>query len=171
MEMGAYGADGHFEGGGDLFVTLFFLMIEHEDGAFDGAELLEAVFDGLSELAFGELLFGVGRWVGEAILPVEGVVFIGGGDGDERTVVATPAFPFVLGDIDDDAVEEGGEQGFPAECGQGAVEAEEDILGEVFEVFAATREAQEGAKHHGLMVADELLEMEVVILHGMDCGP
>lgn len=169
MEVRADGAYRHFQGSGDLFVALFFLMIEDEDGSFDGAELLEPVFNGLAELAFRELLFCVGRRVGETILPIEGIVFAGSGDGDERTFVAAAAFPFILSDVDDDAVEVGAKERFATEGGEGAVEAEEDILGEVFQVFTTAGKAHESAEDHGLMVADDLLEIGVGVQRSLDC--
>jgi len=73
------------------------------------------------ELAFGELLFGVTAGVLEAVFPV-GVVL---GDGDKGAIVASPALPLVLRDVDGDAIEVGREQGFAAKGGQGTIEPEE----------------------------------------------
>ena len=75
--------------------------------------------------------------------------------------VAAAALPLVLGDVDGDAVEVGSDEGFAAKAGQGAVEAEKDVLGEVVEMLAAAGEAQEGAEDHVLMVAYHLLEGEI----------
>jgi hypothetical protein len=85
-----------------------------------------------------------------------------------RTVVATTTLPFVLRDVDGDAVEIGGDEGFAAKAWQGAVETEEDVLGEVVDVLAIAGEAQEGAEDHGLMVAYQLLEGEVGVQAGLD---
>jgi hypothetical protein len=82
--------------------------------------------------------------------------------------VAAAALPLVLGDVDGDAVEIGGDEGIAAEAGEGAVEAKEDILGEVVEVFAAAGEAQEGAEDHVLMVAYHVLEGEISLQAGLD---
>jgi hypothetical protein len=162
--MGPYGSDGHTERVGNLLVSALLLMIEDEDGSLDLAEALELLFDCLLKLAFFYLLLGVTVGVGEAVFPAGGLV----GEGDVGAVVAAAALPLVLGDVDCDAVEVGGDQGFAAKAGQGAVEAEEDVLGEVVEVLAAAGEAQEGAEDHVLMVAYHLLEGEIGLQAGLD---
>jgi hypothetical protein len=162
--MGSYGSDGHTERVGDLLVGALFLMIKDEDGSLDVAETLELLFDGLLELVVLELLLGVAVRVREAVFPAGGVV----GERDVGAVVAAAALPLVLGDVDGDAIEVGGDEGFAAETGQGAIEAEEDVLGEIVEVLAAAGEAQEGAEDHGLMVADQLLEGEIRVQAGLD---
>jgi hypothetical protein len=162
--MGPYGSDGHIEGVGNLLVGALLLMIEDEDGALDVAEALELLFHGLLELAFFELLLGVTVGVGEAVFPAGGVV----GEGDVGAVVAAATLPLVLRDVDGDAVEIGGDEGFATKAGQSAIEAEEDILGEVLEVLAAAGEAQKGAKDHVLMVAYHLLEGEIGVQAGLD---
>jgi hypothetical protein len=83
-------------------------------------------------------------------------------------VVAAAALPLVLRYVDGDAVEIGGEEGFAAKTGEGSVEAEENLLGEVFEVFPAAGQAQEGAEDHGLMVAYDLLEGEIGLQGRLD---
>ena len=162
--MGSHGSDGHTEGVGNLLVAALLLMIEDEDGSLDVAEALELLFDGLLELAFFYLLLGVAVRVGEAVFPAGGVV----GEGDVGAVVAAAALPLVLRDVDGDAVEVGGDEGLAAEAGQGAIEAEEDVLGEVVEVFAAAGKAQKGAEDHVLMVAYHLLEGEISLQAGLD---
>jgi hypothetical protein len=162
--MGADGADGHAQCVGDLLVASLLLMIEDEDGSLDVAEALELLFDGLLELALLDLLLGVAAWVRETVLPAGGVV----GEGDVGVAVAAAALPLVLRDVDGDSVEVGGNEGFAAKAGKGAVEAEEDVLGEVVEVFAAAGETQKGAEDHGLMVADQLLEGEISVQAGLD---
>jgi hypothetical protein len=164
--MGADGPDGHAEGVGDLVVGALFLMIEDEDGSFDLAEALEFIIYGLLELALLDLFFGVAVGVGEAVFPGGGVV----GEGDVGVAVAAAALPLVLGDVDGDAVEIGCDEGFAAEGGESAVEAEEDVLGEVVEMLATAGEAQKGAEDHGLMVANQLLEGEVGVQAGLDLG-
>jgi hypothetical protein len=133
VKMGSDCADGQVERVGDLIVGTLFLMIEDDYGAFDLAETLEMGFDGLLKFALFDLLFGVAAGVGETVFPAGGVV----GYGDVGAVVAAAALPLVLGDVDSDAVEVGGEEGFSAEAGKGAVETEEDLLGEIVEVFPA----------------------------------
>jgi hypothetical protein len=154
MKMRSDGTDGQIQGIGDLIVGAFFLMIEDENGALDLAEALEVLFDGLLELMLLDLLFGIAAGVREAVLPAGGVV----GEGDESEFVAAAAFPLVLSNVDGDAVEIGGEEGFAAKAGEGAVEAEEDLLGEVVDVFPAAGEPQKGAEDHRLVVAYHLLE-------------
>ena len=85
-----------------------------------------------------------------------------------RVAVASAALPLILGDVDGDAIEVGGDEGIAAEGGERAVEAEKDVLGEVVKVLAAASEAQEGAKDHRLMVAYDLLEGEIGVQAGLD---
>ena len=162
--MGAYGSDGHAEGVGDLVVGALLLMIEDDDGSFDLAEALELLVDGLLELALFYLLFGVAVGVREAVFPGGGVV----GEGDVGVAVAAAALPLVLGYVDSDAVEISGNEGVAAKAGQGAVEAEEDVLGQIVEVLAAAGQAQQGAEDHLLMVAYHLLEGEIGGQAGLD---
>ena len=157
VQMRADGSDGHAEGVGDLLVAALLLMIEDEDGSLDVAEALELLFDRLLELALFYLLFGVAVRVRKTVFPARGVV----GEGDVGVAVAAAPLPLVLRNIDGDAVEVGGDEGLATEAGERAVEAKEDILGEVVEMLAAAGEAQEGAEDHGLMVADQLLEGEI----------
>jgi hypothetical protein len=110
------------------------------------------------------LLLGVAAGVGETIFPCRGFV----GERDVRTVVAAAALPLILGDVDGYAVEVGGDEGFAAKAGQGAVEAKEDVLGEIVDVFTTAGQAQKGAEDHGLMVAYQLLEGEVGVQAGLD---
>jgi len=69
--------------------------------------------------------------------------------------VAAAAFPLILGDVDGDAIEVGGELGVAAELGQGTEEAQKDLLGEVFDVRAGAGEPMERAKDKALVLADE----------------
>jgi len=82
--------------------------------------------------------------------------------------VTAPALPLVLRDVDGDAVEIGGDEGVAAKAGEGAVEAEEDVLGKVVEMLAAAGESQEGAEDHVLMVVHHLLEGEIGVQAGLD---
>jgi hypothetical protein len=164
MQMGPDGAEGEAEGVGDLLVGALFLMIEDEDCPFNLAQELELLFDGLLELALFELLLGVAAGVGETVFPTGGVV----GERDVGAVVAAAAFPLVLGDVYGDAVEIGGDEGFAAEAGQGAVEAEEDVLSEIVDVLAAAGETHQGAEDHVLVVVHELLEGEIGVQAGLD---
>ena len=162
--MGPYGSDRHIQRVGNLLVGALFLMIEDEDGALDVAEALELLFHGLLELALLYLLLGVAIRVGEAVFPAGGVVR----EGDVGAVVAAAAFPLVLGHVDGDAVEVGGDECLAAKAGQGAIEAEEDVLGEIVEMLAAPGEAQQGAEDHVLVIAYHLLEGEIGVQAGLD---
>jgi len=139
-------------------------MIKDDDGSLNLAEALELLFDGLLEFALLYLLLCVAVWVWEAIFPCRGFVR----EGDVGAVVAAATLPLILRDVDRDAIEIGGDEGLAAEAGQGAVEADEDVLGEVVDVLATAGEAQEGAEDHGLMVAYQLLEGEVGVQAGLD---
>ena len=164
VQVGSDGADGEAESVGDLLVGALLLMIEDEDGSLDVAEALELLFDGLLEFALLDLLLGVMAWVGKAILPAGGVV----GEGDVGVAVAAAALPLVLGDVDGNAVEIGRNERVSTKAGQGAIEAEKDVLGKVVQVLAAAGEAQEGAEDHVLMVAYYLLEGEIGVQAGLD---
>jgi hypothetical protein len=124
VKMGSDSADGQIERVGNLIVGTLLLMIEDDYGALDLAEALEVFFDGLPKFALLDLLLGVAAGVREAVLPAGGVVRYG----DVGAVVAAAALPLVLSDVDGDAVEVGGKEGFAAEAGEGAVETEEDLL-------------------------------------------
>jgi hypothetical protein len=162
--MGSNRTDGHSEGVRDLLVTPLLLMIEDEDGSLNLAETLKLLFDGLLKLALLDLLLGVAVGVGETLFPCGGVV----GEGDVGVSVAAAAFPFVLSDVDCDAIEVGSDEGFAAKAGKGAVEAEEDVLGEVVEVLVAAGQAQERAEDHCLVVLHHLLEGEIGVQAGLD---
>lgn len=154
MQMGANGAEGHPQGEGDAFVGLLFLMIEDEYGALGRAEGLEVLLDGVLQFTGGELLLGVGSRAGEPVVPAG----FGVGEGGEGLVVAAAAFPLILGDVDGDAIEVGGEQGVSAEVGKGAEETKKDLLGEILQVLPAAGEAKQGAEDHVLVCADQVLE-------------
>lgn len=100
----------------------------------------------------------------ETVFPTGGFVC----ERDVGVAVAAAALPLVLGYVDGDAVEIGGDEGVAAKAGQGAVEAEKDVLGEVVEMLAAAGEAQQSAKDHVLMVAYHLLEGEIGVQAGLD---
>ncbi len=168
VEVGADSVDGEAESGGDALVAEFLLVEKHENGAFSGRQGKEGGFDGGGGLGFAEVLFG-----GAGVLALEvtgGLIFKPGGRsvGTLRTVqygyggdvvaVAAAAFPFVLADVDGDAVEIGGELGIAAKFGECAVEAEEDLLGKVFDVGSGAGEAVEGAEDEGPVLADEGFE-------------
>ena len=162
--MRSYSSDGHVERVGDLLVGALLLMIKDEDGSLDLAEALEVLFDRLLELALLQLLLGVAVGVGEAIFPAGGFV----GERDVGVAVTAAALPLVLGNVDGDAVKVGGDQGIAAKARQGAVEAEEDVLGQIVEVLPAAGKAQESAEDHFLMVAYHLLEGEIGLQAGLD---
>ena len=172
VQMGSHGADGQAERERNLLVAALFLMIKHEDAALDGAEPEQVGFDLLLKLVVFELLLGAAAGMLDAVFPGEGVVGIGivrcVGEGDEWPVFAAAALPLVLGDVDGDAVEIGGDEGFAAKVGQRAEEAQEDLLGEIVEMLAGAGEAQEGAADHGLMVPDDLVEGEIDGQAGLD---
>ena len=118
---------GHTEGVGDLLVGALLLMIEDEDGSLDVAQTLEVLFDRLLELALLQLLLGVAVGVGETVFPGGAII----GEGDMDVAVAAAALPLVLGNVDGDAVEVGRNEGVSTKAGQGAIEAEKDVLGKV----------------------------------------
>ena len=155
--MGAHRAYGQLKRLRNLLVAPFFLMVEHQDGPLHGTELLQLALYRIPELPFGKLLLRVETRVLQAAFPIA-LLF---GKRHQGKVVAAAALPFVLGYVGDDAIEVGAEQSFAAKRGKCAVEAEKDLLGKIVDMFAAAGKANEGAKDHGLMVADDLLEAGV----------
>ncbi len=164
--MGADGVDGEVEGEGDVLVAALLLVEEDEDGALGVGELEKRVVDGLEGLVAGELLLGVRVVGGEGFDEGRGIFvgIISGGEG--AIAVAAAALPLVLGYVEDDAIEIGGEFGVSLKVGQAAVEAEEDLLGEIFDAVGGAGEALKGAEDHGLVLADDLFEQIV----GADAG-
>lgn len=162
--MGSDGADGHAECVADLLIAALLLMIEDEDGSLDLAQALELLFNGLLELTLLDLLLSIAVGMGEPVLPPGRVV----GDGDVGVTVTAPALPLVLGNVNGDAIEIGSDKGFTAKAGEGAVEAEKHVLGEIVEVLTAAGEAQERAEDHILMVAYHLLEGEISVQPALD---
>ena len=164
MEMGAHGADGETQDFGDLEVGALLLVIEDEDGPLDGAEMVKLLFDEQLQLALLKILVRVEPGMREPVFPGRAGFFFaaeGGGEGNGAAIDALAALPFVLGDVEGDAVEVGGDERFSSEGGQRAEQAQEDVLGLVFEIVRASGEASEGAKDHLLMVVDDLLELGV----------
>ena len=158
MEVSTDSVDGKFEIESNLFVAALFLMIEDEDGAFDDAELLQLVFNGLLKLPLSELLLGIRRLVGETFFQTGFVAFIRSGDGDKRAFNASSPLPFILGDVDGDPIQIRREHRLAAKGRERSVEAEEDLLRKVFDVFAAAGKAGERAEDHRLMILHNLLE-------------
>src|ERR1700722_64700 len=132
-------------------------MVEHQNGPLYRAELLQLALYRIPELSFGKLLLSVETGVLEAAFPATLLIR----KRHQGKVIAAAALPFVLGYVGDYAIEVGAEQSFPAKCGKCPVEAQKDLLGKVVDMFPAAGEARERAEDHGLMVLDNLLEVEV----------
>jgi len=164
--MRAHGANRQLERLCNLFVRALFLMVEHQDGLFYLAQQLELLIYRIPELPFRKLLFGILPRMLQPFFPLRFFVR----KRDQRFLVPPSPFPFILRDIGDDAIEISAEQSFAAKRRQGAVEAQKDLLRKIIDVFAATREANERAEDHGLMVSNNLLEGGVGGLQeGSDC--
>ena len=56
----------------------------------------------------------------------------------------------------DDGIEPGAEFGFAAEIGQGAIGFHEDVLADLFGIFAVVREAKHEGEHKLLIALDQL---------------
>jgi hypothetical protein len=82
--------------------------------------------------------------------------------------IAASTLPLILGYVDSDAIEICSDEGIAAKVGQGAVEAKEDVLGEIVEMLATAGETQEGAEDHLLMITYHLLEGEIGVQAGLD---
>ena len=164
VQMRAHGVDGHFECGGDGLITAILLVVEDEDGAFGFGEGEQRGVDGGLQLGVGEELVGIAGVgvegvAGKIFEPLGGgFVFLRGGRGGDELALAAAVLPLVLRDVDNDAEEISGERGVAAELGQCTVEAEEDLLREVFDVRARAGHAREGAEDHRLMLADDGFE-------------
>lgn len=163
--MSADGIQGHAQRGGDGFVAEVFLVIEDEDGPLGLGKRKERGVHGGLELGVGEQLLGgagVGaeRVPGKVLEPLAGGVIVRSQrcGGDELTLAAA-ALPLILSDVDDDAIEVGGQGGVAPEVREGAVEAQEDLLREVFDVRAGAGHAREGAEDHGLVLTNQGLKL------------
>ena len=162
--MGSHSADGHAECVSDLLVGSLFLMVQDQYGSFDLAELVQLLFDGLLKLALFHLLFGVAFGMRKTLFPAGDIV----GERDVGAVVFSAALPLVLSYVHGDSVEIGGDEGFAAEVGQGAIEPDKDLLRKVVDMLAASGEAQKRAEDHCLMIANQLLEGEIGVQGGLD---
>ena len=168
--MGADGVDGQVQGQGDVLVAALFLVEEDEDGAFRIGEFKKSAVDGLESLTLRELLLGVGS-VGWEGFDERGEVFVGiAGGGEGVGAVAAAVLPLVLGYVEDDAVQVGGELGVAVEVREAAVEAKEDLLGKVFDAVGGAGEALQRAEDHPLVLAHDLLERRVGGRAGLGLG-
>lgn len=79
------GAEGDFEGFGDLFVGEVLVLVEDEDGAQLGGELLDGVADALGEFLSVEFVFGVGGVTFEAVFEGLCGVLVFGLERDEES--------------------------------------------------------------------------------------
>ena len=165
MQVGSNCVDRQTERQRDLRVALLFLMIEDEHGSFDVAQAREFFVDGGGELAIGKLLLRIAAGMYKTILPTCILV----GERGEGAIRAAAAFPFVLSDIDGYAIEKGGEEGVSAEAGQRAIEPKKDLLREVLNMLAGSGQTQKCAEDGLLVIANDLLEVEVGGQVGSDC--
>lgn len=148
VQVRAYRVDGQAERDGDALIAAFLLVIEDEHGAFDFGQRQEFFVDrALGVCVVHKLLGGAGVLAGQAVAgevfePPSGGVFVEEGWlGSEDGALTATAFPLVLREIDDDAIEVGGDGSVTAKLRQSAVEAEEGFLGEVFDVRAGAGHA------------------------------
>jgi hypothetical protein len=88
---------------------------------------------------------------------------------DQGAFVTAASFPFILSHVGNDAIEVGAKQGFAAKGGKGTVEAYKNLLGKIFDVFAAAGKPNQRAEDHDLVVSDDLLEAGVVGQAESDC--
>src|SRR5690348_17194430 len=114
-------------------------------------------FNAHLELAFFHLLLGVAARMRQPIFPCTFVFRYR----DQWTIAAPASLPFILSDIDRDAIEIGCYQSFAAEIWQRAIESQKYLLCQIVDMFAAACQAKQGAKDHGLMVLHNLLEAKV----------
>jgi len=163
VEVGADGADGQAQGERDVLVAALLLMIKDENGSLLVRELHESAVDGFEDLLALVELLGVGFVRGEGFDEGGGVVVGVFGGAETVGAILAAALPLILGDINDDAVEVGGELGVALKVDEPAVEAEEDLLGQILEAGVAMRtgagEAQERPEDEGLVLADDVLEV------------
>lgn len=161
MQVGANGIDRHLERRGYSVIAAIFLVIEDQNGAFGLRQRQQRSVDGGLQFGVGEELLGgasvtVDSISGQILQPFARFVLVEGRvRRSSKLALAAAALPLVLSHVDDDAVEVCRQRGIPAEVWKGAVEAEKDLLGEVFDVRAGRGHAREGAEDHGLMFPDQ----------------
>lgn len=164
VQVGTNGVERQVESCGDAFVTEVFLMVKDEDGAFRFRKGEEGLLDKRLRLVVGKELFrGTGvlvNGVRRLVLKPGGRVLVAcaGGGLHEMLPIAAASGPLILGDVDGDAVKVGRKLGIAAKVRESAIKAEEDLLGEIFDVHAGTGEAMQRAEDSGLVLADEYLE-------------
>ena len=127
-------------------------MIKHQHCSLDLTQLLQPLFYRIPELPLGELLLGIQTRMRQTVFPVG--FFI---RKREQRPIAPAALPFILGNIDDDAIEIGAEQRLAAKSAHGTVEAKKYFLRKVFYI-ACPGKARQRAKDHCLVFANNLLE-------------
>ncbi len=81
-------------------------------------------------------------------------------------VDALAALPFVLRHIDDDAMEIRGEERVASKRGKRAIESQEDILGEIIDMFAGSGESDEHTEDHLLVFCHDAFELGRVVQDG-----
>ncbi len=157
MQMRPHRSDRQSQDVRNLLVRALLLMIEDENGALNRTQPLELRFDRVLELALLQLLLGVSPGMLEPVFPARNFV----GERDMRANIPTPPLPLVLRYVHRNAIKIGGDQGFAAKARQRTIEAKKDILGEIIDMLAAPGQPQQGAKHHVLVLAHQLLEAEI----------
>jgi hypothetical protein len=156
VQMGAYSVQRQLQDAGDLVVAASFLMKEDERRPFAIGEPGECVLHRVPGVLLLERAVDRRPGVGQSFLPAP--VRLAQRDGSIDRLATTIAF--ILRHVDDDAKEIRRQLRLAAKVRECAKEPQEHLLRRIFDVTAAD-ETSEHAKHHGLMVTNELFEVVV----------
>jgi len=152
----------HVHGPADFLDGISFHFLEHDHEALFRGQLGKEALDGLAGLGAFERcparLFG--HVVAEALLLF--LAEIGLVDQLARAFFAQ----IVVGLVDGDLIEPGGEAGATVKTANGQEDFEKDLLANVFDIFTPTENSGDDAEDALLMGADELLEGRDVALLG-----
>ncbi len=143
----------------DRLITALFLMIEHKNGAFVLGERQQLAVHRLPELLLQELLFGIGIGVRKGFHVVRRSFIPGRKRCHSDGPLFTAAFPLILRDVDDDPVKISRDLRLTTKVIQGAIETQKDLLREVVNLLPVAGQTQQRSKDHGLVLADDLLEL------------
>ena len=156
MQMGAYGVQRQIQDAGDLVIAAPLLMKEDQRGALAIGEAAEGVLHRVPGVLLLQRVVDRRPGVGQSFLPAR--ARFAQGDGSMARLTTTVSF--ILRDVDDDAIEICRQLRLTAKMRERTKEPQEDFLRRIFDVTTA-EQAREHAKHHGLMVANELFEVVV----------
>lgn len=157
MQMRPDRANRHPEHLGNLLIRPFFLMIKNQHSTLHLAQLVQLIFNAQPEFILGKLLLRVRAGMLQPVLPTRDLVR----DRHCRLCVSLPSLPLILRNVYGNAIKISREQRLAAKAGQRTIQPQKDLLRQIFNVLPAAGQTHQRAEDHRLVVADNLLEVEV----------